>query len=293
MIFKEKWFLNGGRGFLENKGFLFTISVIFFASTLVFFAQAYSNMNNQNERLIVSSSRPLNVFYLNNDLANDLERIFNTSFEVNYDNNTRINIVGVFSSEPYFVQQLDVYGNFLENAVFGSSIGSKWVDFSGLVDGAAEVFFGSSFGLVNDYSQKKLEFFSFDAAVNLYRIDASLKVFNDLNSVSCSIGGVGGSVLSINYSDDSNNFSSLIEFDEDLLSYCTFVYSDSNITLFFGKLMSGRESGVSIESSKDQRIDYELSFLYSPVIATPVNWNAFLRYADNQIDSNSRLASLR
>ncbi len=292
MIFKKRRVWQKEKGFLKNKGFLFTISIIFFASTLVFFAQAYSNINNQNERLIVSSSRPLSAFYLNNDLANDLERIFNTGFEVNYDNNTRINIVGTFSSEPYFAQQLDVYDDFLANGMFGASIGSKQVNFLGLSDGAAEVFFGPSFELINNYSQKKLEFFSFNA-VNLHRIDAKLRAFNDLNSLSCSIGGAGNSVLSINYSDDSNNFSSLIGFNEDLLSYCTFIYPDSNITLSFGRLGDGKEGGISIESSNNQRVDYEVSFLYDSIIATPVKWNALLRYNDNQTDSNSYIISLR
>jgi hypothetical protein len=52
---KEKKLRGGLRKLFSAKGYLFTISVILFASTLVLYSQAFAEKNYLDERLVIES----------------------------------------------------------------------------------------------------------------------------------------------------------------------------------------------------------------------------------------------
>lgn len=278
--------------FSKRRGFLFTISIIMFASTLVFFAQSYSNSNSANETAIISSARPLNASLLNDDIAFDVGRILDASLDANQGANAQLFAAGTISSSPSISSALSSYNSMLSSKLFPLSSGSKSIDLSSLMDGKAEAFFGKTFEFDYNYSSSIISIFPL-ASKTLSQLDLNLRVYNDLNRIQWITGaGATSATINLNYYDDSNYFllSKAINPSSDS-NLVLFYNDDSNITLTFGSIGSGVVSALKITDFSGQKLDYSVAATYPDSNIFPINWNAVLHYSGEGFDSNAQLVA--
>jgi len=275
---------------LRSKGFLFTISIIMFASTLIFFAQNYSSINASNEFAIISSAKPVGVVLLTDDIAFGLSRIFDTVFDVNAGSEISVLVSGSVVSEPNISVALGTYLSALSQNLFPLLFGTKSLIMSGLADGVAEVFFGDAFEFDYDYSSGAVVLFS-KSDSQLLGVDLNIQTHNDVNSVVWTNGPVLGSAsFNLNYYDDSNYFSISQSFDVNSVSTVVIYYADGNVTIDLGEGALDYNSSIKISNFSGKKINYVLKSDYSPSFNPfPVGYNAFLNYSSDGFDTNSRI----
>lgn len=277
-----------------KKGFLFTISIIMFASTLIFFAQSYASVNRLNETAIISSAKPQNFLLLNDSIAFDLERIFGVSLDANEGSVSALSVSGTLSSSPGINAAVSSYESFLNGKLFPLISGSKSIDLDSLKDGKAEAYFGGAFEFDYNYAASSVALFPLKSSA-LSRIDINIRSFKDLNNVSWVSGPVGGEVpVYFNYFDDSNQFSISPQLiDPNSLSSLVLNYGDSNVSIDFGKANDGVDSSVGIFDPSGQRIDYSVNLTYGDENVFPIFWNSRLVYLDGGLDGNSMITIRR
>lgn len=280
------------KSIFTRRGFLFTISIIMFASTLVFFAQTYVSMNASNESAISSSAKNLNALILDDSISYDLSRLFDVSLDANRGTAATVFASGSISSSPGISSALSSYESVLNTKLFPLLSGSKFIDFSNLKDGKAEAFYGGSFEFDYDYSANAVDVFPLKSST-LSRLDLNIRAYNDLNHLvwlSDPVAGESPASVYLNYFDDSNFFSySPKQINPNALYALVLVYPDSNIYLYFGAVGGLANSAVMIYGPNGQRVDYSIKATYSDANVFPVVWNSVLRYSDSSLDSNAMI----
>jgi len=272
----------------SSKGFLFTISVILFASTLVFYAQTYSTTNSLNEMQIILSEKPVNALVLNDDISFDLIRILGINVDLNNVDSNRVIILGDVNLSSNIPGVLTDYESFLNDDFFPRVGGDQSIDLSNLNDGVGEVFFNNSLEFDYDYS----------SGIYLYPKDSAVLESLDLNVHSSGSfldfdwsGSSGSQQVIINYSDDSNSISLVKSVDLNALSSLKILYSDCNAFVYFGKvdvLGSDHNSSLSIQPCSSQAISYSINAVYSGQSDfVPVLFNSIFSVRYSKVDVNS------
>lgn len=273
-----------------NKGFLFTIATIFFASTLVFFAQGFYDANLSMERKIVSSALPLNIISLNEDLSTDLEKLLQVGVDVNSINKSIV-LDGKMNSNSNISDSLSKFSSFINDKFFIRSTFDKTLDLSNLTDGKAEFFIGDKLNLDYNYGNS-LALFSSSPSY-LESIDLNLQTTGTLVSYEwVKSAGSNNFLVSINYTDDSNAIIISDSVDNSFVSYLKLVYPDGNTLIDFGKinyLGVDYTSAFVINSKPDQVINYKLKANYADLNAYPVKINSVLSVKSANLDSNTML----
>ena len=186
---------------ISNKGFLFTLASIFFASTIVFFAQGFYEANLISEREIISSSMVINIVLLNEDIAQSVSDLFGLEFDINSNEKSMV-ISGRMNSDSSESNSLSSYSSFVSSNYFPRLAFNESLDLSNLTDGKAEFFLGDELNLDYNYGNS-VALFS-NSSLPLDSIDLNIKTTGTLSSYEwVPLSGDNFSV-SINYSDDSN-----------------------------------------------------------------------------------------
>ncbi|MCX6803179.1 MAG: hypothetical protein NTY48_01260 [Candidatus Diapherotrites archaeon] len=270
----------------KQKGFLFTISVILFASTLVFFVQTSLSFNETNERTIILAAKPLSTAMLNDNISFSIGRILKHNFDINGGAISDITITGQINHPSDLNQALQSLKNAIDQNLLPLLFGSTTIDFSNITDGNAEAIFGKEAEFDYDYSSPKITIHP-TASATLSKIDLNLFVQNDLNRIEWSAGPESGTTtLQINYYDDSNYFNTTTQVNPSLASTLVLFYDDGNITLSFGSV-EGVNSSVRIQPTITQKIDYKMKTFYSSADVFPARWNAKIRTTYPGFDSNA------
>ena len=272
------------------KGFLFTIATIFFASTIVLFAQGFYEANLITEREIISSALPLNIISLNDDLSMDLVKLFGMNFDLNSITKS-INLSGRMSNSSSVSNSLNDFSSFVSTKFFTRSLFDKILNISSLTDGKAEFYIGDRLNLDYNYGESLALFSS--SPNNLDSIDLNLQTVGTLSSYEwVATSGTNNFVVSINYTDDSNAIVLSSFIDNNSLSYLTLIYPDGNTTIEFGRITYDSvdyNSGFVIKSKQDQVINYILKADYTELNLYPVKINSILSVKSGAIDSNTML----
>ena len=270
------------------KGFLFTISVILFASTLVFYTQAYLATNSLSEMQIILSEKPVNALMLNDDISFDLIRILGINVDLNNVDSNRVIVSGGINLSSGIPAVLTNYADFLNNDFFSRVAGDQSVDLSNLNDGSAEVFFNDSLEL--DYNYLSGIYFYPKYGAVLESLDLNIHSSGDFLGFDW-VGSSGSSPVTINYSDDSNSFSLSKTIDMNALSSLKIIYSDGNALVYLGKvgvLGSDYNSSLSIQPSSSKAISYSINAVYSGQSTfAPVLFNSIFSVRYSKVDVNS------
>ena len=274
--------------FKENKtrGFLFTISVVFFASTLLIYAQMFSSNTSIHEKGISSSDKFFAQPFANDDLAFDLLRINGLSIDLNKSDTLGITLSGVVSPEYDLSQMLLDYNSFINNTFL--STGSE-LDMENLLDGDVEVNFGNEFVLVNDYDKNNFSFTSSGETLNLVDLNINYSG-SDMNNITYpSPEPSGSSTFNLNYIDDTIVISKSYTFDPTVSNVIRIEYNDdSNIEIVFG--LTSASNSLLIDSNSRNKLSFDLMLNYSYSASNlEVYFPAVLHYARQGIDSNSFL----
>ncbi|MFA6064467.1 MAG: hypothetical protein WCW44_01475 [archaeon] len=242
-----------------TRGFLFTISSILFASTLVFFAMNFADVSASSEYLVASSARPLGTIFLSDNVAFNLFKVLNLNVDVN-DSINQVVLFGTLSTSFNEQNNLLNYASFLENNYFPLTPGSESIDLNSLVDGSAEVFLGSSAEADYNYNSSSISLFALNSS-QFTSIDLNIRAKGDLNFLDVNT-TVGDLIVNILYVDDSNTFSLTKSISSSELNTITLGYLDSNSIISIGKT-NGVNDFVSIGASSDHNISYVIKAIYS------------------------------
>lgn len=265
-----------------SRGFLFTISIILFASTLVIFAQLYSNQNLGNETRILKNYKSTSEFFLNDNISSDLLKILGA--ELSIENNVSGLGIKISDSVPKsysIADKLVDYNSFLNSALFENFYGNQNVILEGLVDGSYELFFDSNFTYSVNYVENDVFFISNES--NLNSIDLNLYLNDDLNHYTWNSES-GDLDLNLLYYDNSNYFSISESISSNSASELFLYYEDSNIQIIFGY----PENSLTIDSNSLHVLNFDLILNYDfDSNYFPVYINSIIRNKSENIDSNS------
>jgi len=286
----KKWFS------LSNRGFLFTISVIIFASTLVLYAQHFSDSVNSNERSIILASQPVNIFLLNDDLANGVASLLGLTVDINQSINSTVLISGVISQTPSISSAFLGYSSFLSGKFFPSIGGTHSLNLSNLSDGTAELFFGNNLEFDSGYTGHEIAFYKKSGA-SIVSLDLNLHSSNSLQSIEWAPNSSGQTLaLNLNYSDDANSFSIHQNISVASLSSLRFVYSDGDSLLSLGAVSIGgvnKNSAMLFTAMPTQKVSYVLKGTFGNEKIAPARFNSVLSSKLERVDSNSYLTLYR
>ncbi len=264
---------------ISSKGFLFTVSIILFATTLVTYTQVYSESVSNREFLIIENYKSKIVPFLMDDISTDILSILNLNFDIGFvEDEVNIIINGELPVENVNESFSD-YKLFLETIYFPRSSGEKSIDFSNVFEDNFEVNFSTN-NFVFDYNNSKVylkkEFNLLD--LNIFVIGS------DLNTVESNFSS-GDTPVSVNYFDDQNilNFSKNVNLDS--VSYIKLVYEDNNILINIG-LLDGNY--FSLTSNIDSKVKYNLKITnFFDNNFFNANSNVLFNYTSEKLDVNS------
>ena len=274
------------KNFLNSKGFLFTLAVVLFASTIVLFSQTFSNFNVDRERSVLISSKTLIQPFFNDDISYDLMTIIGLNIETqNESNYVVVKLSGNLPQSFDVGQKLSDYNSFLNNTFFSFVQGTQTIDLTNIQDGSVEMFLGDEFNFSYDYDNNFISFSPVSSTLN--SIDLNLDFAGDLSSIDWL--PVAGSIpLTLNYSDDSNTFSLSESISATSASTLILFYSDSNISIVFGD--TGTTNSVNIDSNSSSILTYSLGLNYNyDLNYLPMVFNSYATITDTRIDSNAML----
>jgi len=270
-----------------SRGFLFTIAVILFASTLVIFAQSYANVNFSEERSVILAAKPANVLLLGDDLAFDVLSLLRMNIDVNKSYPNEVQFSGDFLSSRDISAEFSNYSTFLSTIFFSRSLGSESLDLSNMEGSKGELFFGNSVQLDYNYSNN---IFLFPYSTSLQLLDINLTLPGTVSSISWSP-SVGVVPITINYQDDYNRYSVSSSISRSALSSLQINYADANVFVYLGGVtLNGytKNSAMAIVPWQGEKIRYSVKAKYSSEeVLLPVKANALLSINRDSVDSNT------
>jgi hypothetical protein len=267
---------------INSKGFLFTISIILFASTLVLYAQTYSNMNVGRETRILSNYKLLAQPILSNDLALDLEEILSFGISTKSESNGISLIISDKYPKTSIASKLSSYESFLENTFFSRVSGTESVDFTNILDGKAEIFLGENTNYEIDYNNSYSELSS---SLTLSSLDLNIITSRDLISYEENF-STGDTELNIIYFDDSNYIVKTKSINPSSENTLKLVYADSNILVEIGAITQNNSFKIDTNSSSDLWIDL-IAYYETDANYFSIDFDANLLYSNEEISSNS------
>ena len=271
---------------MNKKAFLFTISVIIFASTLITMSQLFSNYSLNYERTVLNSYKTTIVPYINDDIAFDISRMLDLDLDVNYgESDISIWINGSVSKQFDFAQKLSDYNDFLNNKYFPNVVGSQSINFN-TSDDTLELLFGNDYEYKYNFDSNIVEFISYSDTLNSIDINLNLKS-TDLNQIVQPSSPSGDATINIVYNDDQNYFIASYSFNPSTNYKLIFVYNnDYNMSVIFGD--TGNNNSLKIDSNAPGELTYSLKLNYAfDSNSFPIRYNVLLNHSGNSIDSNS------
>jgi len=280
-------------GLLSKKGFLFTISVIIFASTLLLYTQSFATTQILERKYVTDFSRHTAEPFINDDLSSDIGRILGLSVDLNYSTDFNLIISDTVPKRFSLVPALTNYDAFLDQNFFPRINGTNSLDLSGITDGKVELFFGEEFRYDYNYDVNAASFLSFNSS-SLARIDLNV-VVDDLNASTdinrFTYTSAGSTPLKFSFFDDANFFSFDGNINPAAANTLTLYFDDSSATVITFGLVSGSSNSFMIDSNTQNITTFTARVSYTGVDANyvPVYFNAVLRQNNSSYDSNASL----
>lgn len=240
---------------ISKKGFLFTISIILFATTLVFYTQVYSDSIVRREFFILDNYKSQIVPFIIDDIATDVANIVELNINSNFfEEEVYVNIIGVLPKNN-LTSVFNDYNDFLNNVYFTKTLGEKSVNFSNVFENGFILNFPNN-KFIFDYNNSKIIL-----EENFNSLDLNLFLSTgDLNHYEFVYNDSGETVpINIRYFDDVNAIiiSQNINLSED--SFVNFVYNDDSYLLItIGSSDSNKY--FSLDTNKQNKLNYSLGF---------------------------------
>lgn len=239
---------------ISKKGFLFTISIILFATTLVFYAQVYSDNILKRDFYILDDYKASIIQFIMDDISYDILNIFEIDFENTFSEDfVFININGKLYDND-LISVINEYEGFLINKYFTKTLGQKTIDFSDVLNNGLKINLNNNefvfdFYNSNIYLRKDFSFLDLNIFYN----------GNDLNHYVVNFDNSGTQKISVNirYFDDVSVIILSEEINLDELSTITFVYDDySSFVINIGEF----ENNYFMIDSNNVELNYFLGF---------------------------------
>lgn len=274
---------------MSRKGFLFTISIIFVASTLIFFAQEYSSKNLAEQSSIVFSYKPTLEPFTADDISRDLLAITELSISDSFsDSNIIISISDSIQKSTNLSTAFVEYASFLDTNYFQKIQGTESINILGFTDGTYDANIGDTLVYSNNYNNTLAHVLDFNGT-RLKSIDLNIFSEGDLNSYSWSASGTGVNVT-IRFFGDSNYViinSSVSQSGSSTLD----LYHDNNVldrtTITIGSVL-GNNSSIMVDSNAMDEVSFSMDVIYSGFSSTvPIDLNVLFTSTSDYVSSNS------
>lgn len=273
----------------HRKGFIFTISVILFASTLLVYAQNFAIQSSQNEQAILAVYALTAGKHVSDDIGFDIAHIIGFSADVNYyapsevpgEQGAIVHIDG-YTQQPYRIAPaLADYNAFVNTALFPLIGGTQSLDVSALSDGSAELAIGNSLAYVQKYDTNDALLLSNGSTLS----SLDLKLSSDRNIVSYVWAPVAGSVpVRLQFVSDANFFVESASINPASASTLLLKFADANVLVTIGSVQ-GHSSSLFIDSNSIARTRYLIDANYSYVgDGLPMDLNAILSHRAGTVD---------
>ncbi|MEK6958726.1 MAG: hypothetical protein AABW59_01635 [archaeon] len=274
---------------MSKKGFLFTISVIFFASTLVIFSQTYLSDNILREKLVLNNEKAGVQPFVSDDVACDIYRIVGLDFDARANpvlGKVYLSFHDYIPKDVYVPSAVSSYSAFLDANYFPRVAGDTSLDVSNLSDGTVEIFFNQIFGYYYNSTEREAKIFQ-DNGAALTRIDLNIDVSNDLNGFEWITSNTGSVAVNIFYSDDSNSADFTTTINPLQESRLRLKYLDGNVDIVLG-YVSSKTNSFAVDSNTPASIEYDLILEYSSSPSSlPIAFNSRMDYSNPIMDANT------
>ncbi len=281
---------------LSKKGFVFTLSAIIFATTLIFYSQLYLSTSYDNEKSIIKTSS-LNVLSnINDGVSFNLMKVIGVNLDVNCSTDLNIYFYEKLSKGYNVSDEINNFESILNNEYFGRKAGTQILDVSELKDGVAEIFVGDKVTIASDYSNNGSRIYPLSVNqivsmdINIY---ASAPA--DSNSFTFNSGGIASDKKLVIKYVDTNALNqpfeySTNEFNPALESkFVANFPDDKNIEVLLGLTENG-ENSFSIVSGISSDVYYSVKITYDDCSDyLPVRLNATLIQSLGKSNSNTML----
>jgi hypothetical protein len=279
----------------NNKGFLFTISIVIFASTLVFLAQEFNDNSVNASWIGTQKQKAIAPLMINDDISTDTLKILATTMDVNYytTGNVEINLTDSQPKLNNIATTLTDYNNFVSSKNTRVAGFTKSINFEGITDGSAEITalgsiqqkiqYDSNYSILSPLNSEALTAIDINITAPTY----SLKTYSwSINS--------GSIPLTLTYTDDTNFFSISTNISGTAASTLTITHTISGVdytsTIIFG-LANSINNSIKI-TSNNAVIKYSLKAKYDSItpswpsvtinsrllaVALDANYNALLK----------------
>lgn len=272
---------------MNYKGFLFTISIILMASTLLFYTQQYAYHTGMSEKAILSAAKNTIPVFIADDIASDIKNTIRVKPKVLYSSSKIVNILG----EIYYLETTNTdllnYSQMLDQNFFLKTQGSKTLDLSNLTDGKAEVYFNNAVQLDCNYQNYVWLHPNSPTTLEGTNIDINIPGGSSTGYLWQPNSTAGRSVsVTITFKDDAQNFSVSNYVNPEQVSTFKVFYADRNAIMTIGNTgpngTTANDSMMITPGTK--RIYYLISADYSnDQNITPIYVNAPFNYSDSTI----------
>lgn len=284
---------------LSKKGFVFTLSAIIFATTLIFYSQLYLSTSYDNEKSIIKTSSLNVISNVNDSVSFSLMKVMGVNLDVNCSNDLNIYLYEKLPKGYNVSDEINNFESILNDEYFKRKAGTQILAVSELNDGVAEIFVGDKVIIESDYSNNESRVYPFtinqivSIDINVYaNAPADSSSFN-LNS-----GGVASDKkLVINYV-DTNALNlpfeySTNEFNPALESKFVANFPDDKNIVFIVGLTGVGENSFSINSGISEDVYYSVKITYAECSSyLPVRLNATLIQSLGKSNSSTMLKIL-
>jgi hypothetical protein len=281
---------------ISKRGFLFTLSAILFATTLVIYSQTFLGISYGNEKAVINASAVGTLANINDSISFNMRKIVGVEVDANSAGDINIFVRERIPKGYNVAQKISDFEAMLNGAYFPRVAGNHVLDASGIRDGTAEILAGSVASIDSNYAGNETTVRPTGANA-IRSIDINIYVDGPRDSEEINVAGGGVADVGLSYADTNAAAGSISQSfpdaDTGLASAMVFRYpGDENVVVLLGEVGSLSES-FRITNNSSHNLYYDIRVNYAQgADYLPVRLNAVLMQQLGSADANTMLKIL-
>ena len=279
---------------LSKRGFLFTLSAILFATTLIVYSQTYLGISYDNEKAIINASAVASLANINDSISYNMWKLTGLGIDVNVADDLNIHLYERIP-KTNVAANITSFELMLNNQYFKRVAGWHELDATDLKDGQVEIYVGDVVTIDANYAGDKTTIYP--RGVNsITSIDLNIFVNGprDDEVVTVAPAGAGTALITIYYIDTNiskpviSESYALVDTGQET-SYIFNYAGGETLEVLIGEVGSRTES-FQITNNTSFVVDYDVRINYANGAEyLPVRLNSVLRQTLGNADTNTML----
>ena len=279
---------------LSKRGFLFTLSAILFATTLIVYSQTYLGISYDNEKAIINASAVASLANINDSISYNMWKLTGLGIDVNVADDLNIHLYERIP-KTNVAANITSFELMLNNQYFKRVAGWHELDATDLKDGQVEIYVGDVVTIDANYAGDKTTIYP--RGVNsITSIDLNIFVNGprDDEVVTVAPAGAGTALITIYYIDTNiskpviSESYALVDTGQET-SYIFNYAGGETLEVLIGEVGSRTES-FQITNNTSFVVDYDVRINYANGAEyLPVRLNSVLRQTLKNANTNTML----